>query len=102
RVGWTCSQSARFSATTAKASSPSASTRTASSPPSGGGSSQDSTLPQRAPAAGLLRQALLQRPATSGVQATARPLPYCQAASTGSPSGPTSTTSARSLGVTAT
>lgn len=101
-VGRTSSQPPRFSATTAMDPSPSASTRAASSPASQAGSSQDRRFPQRRAEAGLPAQAPLQRPPTSGVQAMARPRPYCHAASTGSPSGDTSTTSACSLAVVAT
>src|ERR1051326_6992826 len=58
------------------------------------GSSQDRMLPQSVAVTGAPAQAFVHRPPTSEVQATARPAPYCQADSSGSPSGDTSTTSA--------
>src|SRR5579871_6502447 len=75
---------------------------TASCPDPAAGSVHDTTLAQKRLAVGSRSQSLVHRPAASLVQATDRPSPYCQAASTGSSFLLASTISAAGLGVVAT
>ncbi len=73
-------------------------TDTCRSPWSSGRISQAKLLARSCCSSGEPSQGRAQRPVKSGVQATARPRPYCHCASTGSCSGEIRATSAASLG----